>query len=69
MKFELPKNWKYLAGVPLEEAVDPGMLKKVDSFIRICDEATIKKLEKMIEARKAQLKKHIEDLHPGAFTK
>jgi hypothetical protein len=63
MKIELPKNWKLLAGMPISEAIDPGMLKKVDSFIRICDQATIKKLEKMIDTRKDQLKKNINDLN------
>lgn len=69
MKIELPKNWKFLAGVPLTEAVDKVFARKLKEHIFQADDKTLNQLEKMIKTRKEQLKKHIEDLQPGAFKK
>ena len=72
MKIELPKNWKLLAGLPLSENIDRALMRKIEDLILQAgegDDKTLDHLEKMIKVRREQLKKHINDLHPGAFKK
>ena len=69
MKIELPKNWKLLAGLPLSEEIDRSLMRKIEDTILQGDDKTLDQLEKIIKVRRDQLKKHINDLQPGAFNK